>query len=72
MQNKKIKSLNYKELINSTMSKSVVLTLVKLCIIFYAGQKTTAQFLIPQPTLNKVILLKVSFTLGLTYYTTTI
>lgn len=55
MQNKKIKSLNYKELINSTMSKSVVLTLVKLCIIFYAGQKTTAQFLIPQPTLNKVI-----------------
>lgn len=55
MQNKKIKSLNYKELINSTMSKSVVLTLVKLCIIFYTGQKTTAQFLTPQPTLNKVI-----------------
>jgi len=55
LQNKKINSLNYKELINSTLSKSVVLTLVKLCIIFYAGQKTTAQFLVPQPTLNKVI-----------------
>jgi hypothetical protein len=55
LQNKKINSLNYKQLINSTMSKSVVLTLVKLCIIFYAGQKTNAQFLIPQPTLNKVI-----------------
>ena len=55
MQIKKINSLNYKELINSTMSKSVVLTLIKLCIIFYPGQKTTAQFLVPQPTLNKVI-----------------
>jgi hypothetical protein len=55
LQNKKINSLNYKELINSTLSKSVVLTLIKLCIIFYAGQKTTAQFLIPQPTLNRVL-----------------
>ena len=37
------------------MSKSVVLTLVKLCIIFYPSSPSQAQFLIPQPTLNKVI-----------------
>jgi hypothetical protein len=55
LQNKKINSLNYKQLINSTMSKSVVLTLVKLCIIFYPSSPSQAQFLIPQPTLNKVI-----------------
>jgi hypothetical protein len=51
----KINSLKNIELIKSNISKSVVLTLVKLCIIFYAGQKANAQFLIPQPTLNKVI-----------------
>ena len=51
----KINSLKNIELIKSNISKSVVLTLVKLCIIFYAGQKANAQFLIPQTTLNKVI-----------------
>jgi hypothetical protein len=51
----KINPLNYIKLSKSNILKSVVLTLVKLCIIFYAGQKTTAQFLTPQPTLNKVI-----------------
>jgi hypothetical protein len=51
----KINSLKNIELIKSNISKSVVLTLVKFCIIFYAGQKANAQFLIPQPTLNKVI-----------------
>ncbi|MDA1224556.1 MAG: phosphatase PAP2 family protein [Bacteroidetes bacterium] len=55
MQNKKIKSLKYIKLSKSNILKSVVLTLVKLCIIFHAWQKTTAQFLTPQPTLNKVI-----------------
>ena len=55
MQNKKIKSLNYKELINSTMLKSVVLTLVKLCIILYPSSPSHAQYLIPQPTLNRAI-----------------
>jgi hypothetical protein len=51
----KINSLNYIKLSKSNISKSVVLTLIQLCIIFYPGQKTTAQFLVPQPTLNKVI-----------------
>ena len=58
LQNKKINSLNYIRLNKSNKIKSVGLTLVKLCIIFYAGQKTTAQILIPQPTLNKVIFAK--------------
>jgi membrane-associated phospholipid phosphatase len=37
------------------MSKSVVLTLVKLCIIFYPSSPSQAQYLVTQPTLNRVI-----------------
>ncbi len=48
--------MKYKELIHWNPIKSVVLTLIKLCIIFYAGQKTTAQYLTANPSINRVIL----------------
>jgi len=55
LQNKKINSLNYIRLNKSNKIKSVGLTLVKLCIIFYPISPSQAQYLVPQPTLNKVI-----------------
>ena len=55
LQNKKINSLNYIRLNKSNKIKSVGLTLVKLCIIFYPISPSQAQYLIPQSTLNKVI-----------------
>jgi len=55
LQNKKINSLNYIRLNKSNKIKSVGLTLVKLCIIFYPISPIQAQYLVPQPTLNKVI-----------------
>ena len=51
----KINSLNYIKLSKSNILKSVVLTLVKLCIIFYPSSPSQAQYLIPQPTLNRII-----------------
>ncbi len=51
----KINSLKYIELSKSNILKSVVLTLVKLCIIFYPSSPSQAQYLIPQPTLNRAI-----------------
>lgn len=56
IKNQKNNSLKYKELIQWNPIKSVVLTLVKVCIIFYAGQKTTAQYLTANPSINGVIL----------------
>ena len=51
----KINSLNYIKLSKSNISKSVVLTLIKLCIIFYPSSPSQAQYLVPHPTLNRVI-----------------
>jgi membrane-associated phospholipid phosphatase len=51
----KINSLNYIKLSKSNISKSVVLTLIKLCIIFYPSSPSQAQYLVPQPTLNRVL-----------------
>jgi membrane-associated phospholipid phosphatase len=51
----KINSLNYIKLSKSNISKSVVLTLIKLCIIFYPSSPSQAQYLVPHPTLNRVL-----------------
>ena len=51
----KINSLNYIKLSKSNISKSVILTLIKLCIIFYPSSPSQAQYLVPHPTLNRVI-----------------
>jgi hypothetical protein len=51
----KINSLNYIKLSKSNISKSVILTLIKLCIIFYPSSPSQAQYLVPHPTLNRVL-----------------
>lgn len=51
----KINPLNSNKLIKVNISKSVVLTLVKLCIIFYPSDPSRAQYLVAQPTLNRII-----------------
>jgi hypothetical protein len=51
----KINPLNFIILNNPKKTKSVGMTLLKLCIIFCTHQYSQAQFLVPQPTLNKVI-----------------